>query len=91
MSYHSLEDRRVKQLMKFGSPHGSSDSSSSSSSGGGGGSSGTNVYDNRLNQPLLPWIPLHNKAISPQDTEVESNPRSRSAKLRVAERSTPGE
>ena len=31
-----------------------------------------------------PWTPLNKKVILPTDEEIESNPRSRSAKLRVA-------
>jgi 16S rRNA (cytosine1402-N4)-methyltransferase len=32
------------------------------------------------------WIPLNKKVIIPSDQEIESNPRARSAKLRIAEK-----
>jgi 16S rRNA (cytosine1402-N4)-methyltransferase len=33
-----------------------------------------------------PWKLINNKVITASDQEVESNPRSRSAKLRIAEK-----
>jgi 16S rRNA (cytosine1402-N4)-methyltransferase len=38
-----------------------------------------------------PWTLLTKKPITPSEGEIESNPRSRSAKMRVAERRTPEE
>ena len=35
---------------------------------------------------LVPFAPLARKALLPSEAEVERNPRARSAKLRVAER-----
>lgn len=32
------------------------------------------------------WMPLNKKVILPSDREIESNPRARSAKLRIAEK-----
>jgi len=60
ISFHSLEDRRVKQFFRAG---------------------GT---------PAAPLAELTRKPIVPTPAEAERNPRARSAKLRVAER-TPAE
>lgn len=68
ISYHSLEDRMVKNLIQFGNVD---------------GETSTDLFGNRLN---LCFKPLHRKAIIPSDTEIESNSRARSAKLRAAER-----
>lgn len=65
MSYHSLEDRRVKRLLKTGVV----DPDSSLGIG-----------------ERNPWSPLFKRAQGPSDEEIELNRRSRSAKLRVAER-----
>lgn len=65
MSYHSLEDRRVKNLLKTGVV----DSESSLAAG-----------------ERNPWNPLFKRAQAPTEEEIERNRRSRSAKLRVAER-----
>jgi 16S rRNA (cytosine1402-N4)-methyltransferase len=67
MSYHSLEDRPVKHLMKTGNLEGKAEK---------------DFYGNLLR----PLKPLHSKPIVPGDEEIEKNPRSRSAKLRIAER-----
>jgi 16S rRNA (cytosine1402-N4)-methyltransferase len=67
MSYHSLEDRPVKHLMKTGNLEGKVEK---------------DFYGNLIR----PIKPLHSKPIVPSDEEIERNPRSRSAKLRVAER-----
>ncbi|MEM7678265.1 MAG: 16S rRNA (cytosine(1402)-N(4))-methyltransferase RsmH [Myxococcota bacterium] len=40
-------------------------------------------------RPYAPWRPLTKKPVVPSAEEVERNPRSRSAKLRVAERNPP--
>ena len=65
MSYHSLEDRRVKRLLKTGIV----DPDSSLAAG-----------------ERNPWTPLFKRAQAPTEEEIERNRRSRSAKLRVAER-----
>ena len=67
ISYHSLEDRLVKNVMKAGSIDGKVTQDA--------------VYGHAL-------APLRQigKAIVPDAKEQEANPRSRSAKLRVAER-----
>ena len=41
-------------------------------------------------EKLVPFKPLTRKALAASDAEVEANPRARSAKLRVAERTTWG-
>ncbi len=64
MSYHSLEDRLVKNFIASGNVEGYIEK---------------DVYGN-TNNPLKAL----SKAIPPSDEEVERNPRSRSAKLRVA-------
>lgn len=67
ISYHSLEDRLVKNVMKSGSVD------------------GTATQDAIFGHALSPLRPV-GKSITPAADELESNPRSRSAKLRVAER-----
>jgi 16S rRNA (cytosine1402-N4)-methyltransferase len=67
MSYHSLEDRLVKNWMR---------------SGDVGGVENKDLYGNRTR----PFNPSSNKAIQPTDQEIETNPRARSARLRIAER-----
>lgn len=63
MTYHSLEDRRVKQAFKALS---------------------TAEIDENTGQDLAPapFALINKKPIVPLDAEIESNPRSRSAKLR---------
>ena len=60
ISFHSLEDRRVKQFFRAG---------------------GTEE---------APLRPLTRRPVTPSEDEVRTNPRARSAKLRVAERVTLG-
>ena len=67
MSYHSLEDRIVKNFMRSGNSEGVIEKD----------------FFGRA-QTLLKVITR--KAIVPSDEEIATNPRSRSAKLRVAER-----
>jgi 16S rRNA (cytosine1402-N4)-methyltransferase len=67
MSYHSLEDRMVKNYMR---------------SGDFGGVENKDLYGNRIR----PFNPLSSKAIQPTDREIAINPRARSARLRIAER-----
>ena len=67
ITYHSLEDRMVKNLMKTGNVEGKAEK---------------DFFGNIR----APFRPLSNKVIVPDAEEVEHNPRSRSAKLRIAER-----
>ncbi len=67
ITYQSLEDRMVKNLMRSGNIHGK-------------------VEKDIYGRSDSPWRVLTGKPIVPSETEVETNPRSRSAKLRVAER-----
>lgn len=67
MSYHSLEDRRVKTLIRTGSVLGGEETAGINGSGN-------------------PWKTITKRAVSPMEKEVTENSRSRSAKLRVAER-----
>ena len=66
MTYHSLEDRIVKNVMKAGNPEGKVEQD----------------FFGRINTPYR----MVEKLIIPSEEEQQSNPRSRSAKLRVAER-----
>lgn len=65
ITYHSLEDRIVKNFMKAGNAEGRVEQD----------------FFGRTNAPLRP---LSNKVVIPTDEEQQKNPRSRSAKLRVA-------
>lgn len=67
LTYHSLEDRMTKNVMRSGNVEGQVE---------------TDFYGNRLSPLRL----LSNKVMTPSPEEMERNPRSRSAKLRVAER-----
>ena len=67
ITYHSLEDRIVKNVMKTGHVNGLADED----------------FFGRVSSPLKP---LSNKVTQPSAEEQEANPRSRSAKLRVAEK-----
>ena len=66
ITYHSLEDRLVKNFMRAGNIEGKVEKD----------------FYGRVKAPLRV---VNNKVIAPSDDEVERNPRSRSAKLRVAE------
>lgn len=66
MSYHSLEDRMVKNMITTGNVDGMDH---------------RDLYGNREG---LVFEALSRKAIQPSDEEIKSNPRSRSARLRVA-------
>ena len=65
MTYHSLEDRLVKNFFKTGNFEGKSEQ---------------DFYGNFK----TPFALINNKVIAPSEEEVGLNPRSRSAKLRIA-------
>ena len=67
LSYHSLEDRMVKNLIKTGNVEGKREA---------------DFYGN-VDCPLRA---VNNKVIVPGEEEQSENPRSRSAKLRIAEK-----
>jgi len=67
ITYHSLEDRMVKNFFRTGNPQGESIQ---------------DIYGNRIS----PFKPVNNKVITPLATEIATNPRARSAKLRIAEK-----
>lgn len=66
ITYHSLEDRLVKNFMRAGNVEGK-------------------LEKDFYGRVSTPWRVVTGKVIVPSDDEVERNPRSRSAKLRVAE------
>ena len=66
ITYHSLEDRLVKNFMRSGNVEGRQEKD----------------FYGRVNTP---WRVITGKVIVPDADEVSRNPRSRSAKLRVAE------
>lgn len=67
ITYHSLEDRMVKNMMKAGNVEGKEDK---------------DFFGNLM----TPFKLVNTKVIVPNDDEVARNPRSRSAKLRIAEK-----
>lgn len=67
ITYHSLEDRLVKNFMKTGNLEGKENK-------------------DFFGRSLSPFRLLTSKPVTPSAEEVEQNPRSRSAKLRVAEK-----
>uniref|UniRef100_UPI00402777B5 16S rRNA (cytosine(1402)-N(4))-methyltransferase RsmH n=1 Tax=Prevotella sp. TaxID=59823 RepID=UPI00402777B5 len=67
ITYHSLEDRIVKNVMKTGNPEGK-------------------VVQDFYGRIDSPFRLINNKVIIPDQEEQERNPRSRSAKLRIAEK-----
>ena len=67
ITYHSLEDRLVKNVMKAGNVEGKIEQD----------------FFGRINSPFRL---VNNKVITPCDEELQNNPRSRSAKLRIAEK-----
>lgn len=67
ITYHSLEDRIVKNVMKTGNPEGK-------------------VEQDFYGRIETPFKLINNKVIIPDAEEQERNPRSRSAKLRIAEK-----
>lgn len=67
ITYHSLEDRMVKNIMKTGNINGKVEQD----------------FFGNVNAPLRI---TSNKVITPSEKEILTNPRSRSAKLRIAEK-----
>jgi 16S rRNA (cytosine1402-N4)-methyltransferase len=67
ISYHSLEDRLVKNYMKTGNFEGEQEK---------------DFYGN----VIVPLKAITRKPITPSEIELKSNPRSRSAKLRIAQK-----
>ena len=67
ITYHSLEDRMVKNIFRTGNAEGRL----------------TTDFYGRVQSPFRP---VNNKVITPGSDEQERNPRSRSAKLRIAEK-----
>lgn len=67
ITYHSLEDRIVKNVMKAGNVEGT-------------------VKQDFFGRIESTFVPVNNKVITPSREEQENNTRSRSAKLRIAER-----
>lgn len=65
ITYHSLEDRMVKNFMRSGRIDGE-------------------IEKDLFGRSSAPLKPLSSKPVVPTEAEVERNPRSRSAKLRVA-------
>ncbi|GAB6982817.1 16S rRNA (cytosine(1402)-N(4))-methyltransferase RsmH [Prevotella dentasini] len=69
ITYHSLEDRIVKNVIKAGNPEGK-------------------VQQDFFGRIETPFRLVNSKVIVPTQEEQEGNPRSRSAKLRIAEKKT---
>lgn len=67
ITYHSLEDRMVKHIMRTGNIEG-------------------RVGADFFGRIVAPLRPVGNKVVVPSEEELQRNPRSRSAKLRVAEK-----
>ena len=67
LTYHSLEDRMVKNIIKSGNVEGK-------------------ISQDFYGNIIRPLKAVNNKVITPSAQEQQSNPRSRSAKLRIAEK-----
>ena len=67
LTYHSLEDRLVKNFFKTGNFEGKADK-------------------DFFGKITTPFKLINRKVIDPTEEEIERNPRSRSAKLRIAEK-----
>ena len=67
ISYHSLEDRIVKNFFKSGNFEGT-------------------IKKDFYGNPLVPLRQVEKGIIRPDDDEVEENPASRSARMRIAEK-----
>lgn len=70
ISYHSLEDRLVKNFMRSGNFQGE-------------------VEKDFFGNPQTPFKVITRKPLLPSEEEISVNTRARSAKLRVAEKTTP--
>ncbi len=70
ITYHSIEDRMVKNFMKTGNIEGKEEK-------------------DFFGRTSSPWKQITRSPIVPSEEEIERNPRSRSAKLRIAELITP--
>lgn len=66
ITYHSIEDRMVKNFFRSGNLEGK-------------------VEQDFYGRVLTPWKQITRNSVVPSAEEIERNPRSRSAKLRVAE------
>jgi 16S rRNA (cytosine1402-N4)-methyltransferase len=67
LTYHSLEDRIVKDFFRYGNFEGKAEK-------------------DFFGRVIAPLKQVNNKVIVPSEEEIERNPRSRSAKLRIAEK-----
>ncbi|MDR3134170.1 MAG: 16S rRNA (cytosine(1402)-N(4))-methyltransferase RsmH [Prevotellaceae bacterium] len=67
ITYHSLEDRMVKNFMRAGNVEGK-------------------IEKDFYGKEQTPFIVITKKAITPTETEIQTNTRARSAKLRIAEK-----
>ncbi|NCA79461.1 MAG: 16S rRNA (cytosine(1402)-N(4))-methyltransferase RsmH [Sphingobacteriia bacterium] len=67
LTYHSLEDRLVKNFIKSGNFEGK-------------------IEKDFFGHISAPLTAINNKVIVPNETEINRNPRSRSAKLRIAQK-----
>ena len=67
ITYHSLEDRMVKNVMKTGNTEGK-------------------ACQDFFGRVETPFRLVNNKVITADEEELAANPRSRSAKLRIAEK-----
>lgn len=69
ISYHSLEDKLVKNLIKTGNTDGK-------------------VVQDIFGKRNLKFKAINNKVITPNENEIKENNRAKSAKLRIAEKTT---
>jgi 16S rRNA (cytosine1402-N4)-methyltransferase len=67
ITYHSLEDRLVKNFLKSGNFEGK-------------------VEKDFYGKTQTPFKLINRQVIIPNENEIQTNPRSRSAKLRIAEK-----
>lgn len=67
ITYHSIEDRMVKNFIKSGNVKGE-------------------IIQDIYGRFDTPWKMINRSPITPEEAEIEANPRSRSAKLRIAEK-----
>ena len=67
ISYHSLEDRIVKNFIRSGNTEGK-------------------IEKDFFGRSTTPWTVITRKAVVPSESEIAENPRSRSAKMRAAEK-----